>query len=66
MKTISSLILFQLYHYAKYLLDFILVKNGQILPVEVKSSNNKAKSLRTILNENSKLYGIKLINGNVI
>lgn len=46
-------------------LGFVLSKNAKILPVEVKAANNKAKSLRTILNENSDMHGIKLINGNI-
>lgn len=45
-------------------LDFVLSKNASVFPVEVKSANNKAKSLRTILNENSDMCGIKLIDGN--
>ena len=46
-------------------LDFVISKNGAITPIEVKADNNKAKSLSTILNENSNIQGIKLVNGNV-
>lgn len=46
-------------------LDFVLSKNAQITPVEVKANNNKAKSLSTILKENKNMQGIKLVYGNV-
>lgn len=46
-------------------LDFVLSKNASVFPVEVKATNSRAKSLRTILNENSDMCGIKLIDGNV-
>ncbi|MEG1394925.1 MAG: DUF4143 domain-containing protein, partial [Clostridia bacterium] len=46
-------------------LDFVLAKNASVFPVEVKAANTKAKSLRTILNENSDMRGIKLVDGNV-
>ncbi|MBQ8749891.1 MAG: ATP-binding protein [Clostridia bacterium] len=46
-------------------LDFVTTNNGDITPIEVKADNNKAKSLITILNENPKMQGFKLINGNI-
>lgn len=46
-------------------LDFVLSKNGQLIPLEVKANNNKAKSLSTILSEHPDMCGIKFVNGNV-
>ena len=46
-------------------LNFVLSKNGQLIPLEVKANNNKAKSLSTILSEHPDMYGIKFVNGNV-
>lgn len=46
-------------------IDFVLSKNAKVMPIEVKSNNNKAKSLITILKENPDMGGIKLVYGNV-
>lgn len=46
-------------------LDFVLAKNARIVPVEVKAENNKAKSLRTALNENADMHGLKFTSGNI-
>ncbi|MDY4787867.1 MAG: ATP-binding protein [Bacilli bacterium] len=46
-------------------IDFVLSKDTKIVPIEVKSANNKAKSLSTILKEKEDILGIKLVNGNV-
>lgn len=46
-------------------IDFVLSKNAKVIPIEVKSNNNKAKSLTTILKENPDIHGIKLVKGNV-
>ena len=46
-------------------LDFLISTKGQLLPLEVKADNKKAKSLSTILSENPNMKGIKLINGNI-
>ena len=48
--------------------DFFLRKTDNLVPVEVKSENGRAKSLRTLI-ESEKYpdirFGVKLINGNI-
>ena len=58
----------KLYFYTKnnsLELDFVLSKKGKIVPIEVKASNNKAKSLALTLKQNPDMTGIKLVYGNV-
>lgn len=47
-------------------LDFIIQKEGQVIPIEVKSGNTKAKSLKAIIQDNKEIpYGYKFIDGNL-
>lgn len=58
----------KLYFYTKnnsLELDFVVSKNGKIIPIEVKANNNKAKSLALTLKQNPNMTGIKLVYGNV-
>ena len=42
-------------------IDFIIQRNGQIIPIEVKSADNtKAKSLRVYMNTYHPAYTVKL------
>ena len=48
--------------------DFFLRTAQDLIPVEVKSTNGRAKSLRTLIGSGKYEdihYGIKLINGNI-
>ena len=46
-------------------IEFILEKADGVIPVEVKSSNSRSKSLDNILKKSEIPYGYKLIDGNV-
>ena len=46
-------------------IDFVISQDRKVIPIEVKAGNNKAKSLRVLLDENPTMQGIKLVNGNV-
>ena len=47
-------------------LDFIIQKDGKVVPIEVKSSNTRATSLKSILkNKNDIEFGYKFIDGNI-
>ena len=46
-------------------LDFIIQNNGNVVPIEVKSSNNKSKSLSSIMKGNKIPYAYKFIDGNI-
>lgn len=47
-------------------LDFIIQKEGQVIPIEVKSGNTKARSLKAIIQDNKEIpYGYKFIDGNL-
>jgi len=46
-------------------IEFLLVKETDIIPVEVKSGNNATISLNKFVEEFKPEYGIKLISGNV-
>lgn len=48
--------------------DFFVRTVSELIPVEVKATNNKAKSLRLLINSDKYpciQYGIKFINGNI-
>jgi len=61
----------KLYYYRKdsgLELDFVTRYDGSCIPIEVKATNNKSKSLSTVLNNNEKYhisFAIKLRDGNV-
>ncbi len=49
-------------------LDFVLRTTNSLVPIEVKASNNQAKSLKTTVKSDSYedvCFGIKLTNGNI-
>ena len=47
-------------------IDVLIQKDGRVVPIEVKSGNGRAGSLRSILKHNQDiLYGYKFIDGNV-
>lgn len=46
-------------------IEFLLTKNAEILPVEVKAGNGSSVSLNEFLKTRSPSVGYKLINGNV-
>lgn len=61
-----------LYYYKKedstLELDFFVRTANNLIPIEVKATNNRAKSLSTIINSEKKSdieYGIKLCSGNI-
>lgn len=61
---------YSLYFYknetAKKEIDFLIQKDGMVIPIEVKSGNTRATSLiATIQNRESLSYGYKFIDGNV-
>ena len=45
-------------------LEFIIEKNGEVIPIEVKAGNTKSISLNRFINDFSVSIGYKLINGN--
>ena len=47
-------------------IDIIIQKNGKIIPIEIKSGNNRAGSLKSVMKENSGIScGYKFIDGNI-
>lgn len=61
---------YQLYFYkndtTKKEIDIIIQKDGQVVPIEIKSGNNKASSLRTIMKKDKDIStGYKFIDGNI-
>lgn len=47
-------------------LDFIIQVNGQVVPVEVKSSNNRANLLNSVIKNNKGItYCYKFVDGNI-
>ncbi|MBQ8151671.1 MAG: DUF4143 domain-containing protein, partial [Firmicutes bacterium] len=51
---------------AKKELEFLIQCEGQVVPIEVKSGNNRATSLKSIIGKNSEItYGYKFIDGNI-
>lgn len=61
---------YSLYFYknesAKKELDFIIQIDGQVVPIEVKSGNNRANSMNQILKQEKDIeYGYKFIDGNI-
>lgn len=46
-------------------LEFIIEKNGEVVPIEVKSSNNASATLNSFIKEYSPSISYKLINGNI-
>ena len=47
-------------------LDFIVQIDGEVVPIEVKSSNTRSNSLNSIIKKNTNIhYAYKFINGNV-
>lgn len=48
-------------------IDFVIAKDGAVVPIEVKSGNNRATSLKRIMSEDKTMeYGIKLMDGNIV
>lgn len=60
---------YKLYFYknetTKRELDFIIQNDGKVVPIEVKSSNNRANSLSLLMKENKISSGYKFIDGNI-
>ena len=61
---------FQLYFYknetAKRELDFIIQKDGNIIPIEVKSGNTRATSLKALIKNNKDIsFAYKFVDGNI-
>ncbi|MBO4863284.1 MAG: ATP-binding protein [Eubacterium sp.] len=61
---------YMLYFYknesAKKELDFIIQKDGQVVPIEVKSGNNRANSMNVIIKNNKDItVSYKFIDGNI-
>ena len=61
---------YQLYFYknetTKKEIDVIIRKDGKVVPIEVKSGNTRANSLKSIMKNNKDIsYGYKFIDGNV-
>ena len=58
-----------LLHYFKpdddHELEFIIEKNGEAVPIEVKAGNTASTSLNSFISEYSPLVAYKLINGNI-
>lgn len=46
-------------------IEFIIEKNGEVLPIEVKAGNDSTPSLNNFINKYSPSITYKLINGNV-
>ena len=60
----------QLYFYknetTKKEIDVIIQKDGKVIPIEVKSGNTRANSLKTIMKNNKDIsFGYKFIDGNI-
>ena len=61
---------YKLYFYkndsAKKEIDFLIQKDGIIIPIEIKSGNNKAKSLISVMNKDKNIpISYKFIYGNI-
>ena len=61
---------YRLYFYkndtAKKEIDLIIQKDGEVVPIEVKSGNTRATSLKTLVkNKENIRYGYKFIDGNI-
>lgn len=60
---------YKLYFYkngtTKRELDFIIQNDGKVVPIEVKSSNNRAYSLSLLMKGNKISSGYKFIDGNI-
>lgn len=61
---------YRLYFYkndtAKKEIDLIIQKDGEVVPIEVKSGNTRATSLKTLVkNKENIQYGYKFIDGNI-
>ncbi len=61
---------YQLYFYknetTKKEIDVIIQKDGKVVPIEVKSGNTRANSLKSIMKNNKDIsYGYKFIDGNI-
>ena len=61
---------YQLYFYknetTKKEIDVIIQKDGKVIPIEVKSGNTRANSLKTIMKNNKDIsFGYKFIDGNI-
>ncbi len=46
-------------------LDFIIQKDGQVVPIEVKSGNTRANSLASIMQKKDIAYAYKFVDGNI-
>ena len=47
-------------------LDFIIQKEGKVIPIEVKSGNTRATSLKSFIkNKDDVEFGYKFIDGNI-
>jgi hypothetical protein len=46
-------------------IEFIIEKNGEVIPIEVKSGNDSTPSLNNFINKYNPSITYKLINGNV-
>ena len=46
-------------------IEFVIEKNGEVIPVEVKSGNDSTPSLNNFINKYTPSVAYKLINGNV-
>lgn len=46
-------------------LDFIIEKNGEVLPVEVKAGNTATKSLNRFIEQYKPSIGYKIMAGNI-
>ena len=61
---------YQLYFYknetTKKEIDIIIQKDGKVIPIEVKSGNTRANSLKSIMKNNKDIsFGYKFIDGNI-
>ena len=61
---------YQLYFYknetTKREIDIIIQKDGQVVPIEVKSGNTRANSLKLLMNSKKDIsYGYKFVDGNI-
>ena len=47
-------------------IDLIIQQNGKVVPVEIKSKNNRASSLKAFMNSKKDIsFGYKFIDGNI-
>ncbi|MDD2969911.1 MAG: DUF4143 domain-containing protein, partial [Lachnospiraceae bacterium] len=61
---------YQLYFYknetTKREIDVIIQKDGMVVPIEVKSGNTRANSLKSLMMNNKDIsYGYKFADGNI-